>query len=96
MLEHTEGCLSEEELVGGSDTGRRQAQRTLVVNRVKVPVSVTSFMWQARNRHARSYILRKGTMTSCRTEQDDEINARWAHGIDARASVLDINARVRQ
>ncbi len=66
-----------------------------MVNRVKVPVSVTSFMWQARNRHARSYILRKGTLTSCRRERDDEVNARWAHDIDASASVLDFNTRVR-
>jgi len=52
-------------------------------------------MWQARNRHARSYILREGTLTSCRREQDDEVNARWAHDIDASASVLDFNTRVR-
>jgi hypothetical protein len=79
----------------GAIRAGRQAQRTFVVNRVKVPASVTSFMWQARNRHARSYILRKGTLTSCRREQDDAVNARWAHDIDASASVLDFNTRVR-
>ena len=79
----------------GAIRAGRQAQRTFVVNRVKVPVSVTSFMWQARNCHARSYILRKGTLTSCRREQDDAVNARWAHDIDASASVLDFNTRVR-
>ena len=45
----------------GAIRAGRQAQRTFVVNRVKVPASVTSFMWQSRNRCARSYILRKGT-----------------------------------